>query len=99
MIEVIKHGKTKFTATCAHCGCEFTYELSDLNNSILYCPDCGHRYCHYPILETGGLYYQSNCRRDEEKLFVGDISVDTSVLKMQPDWTYKENTVTGVYKE
>lgn len=77
MIEVIKHGEKKFTATCAHCGCEFTYELSDLDNSILYCPDCGHRYCHYPILETGSLYYPPNCRRDVEKLFVGDISVDT----------------------
>ena len=62
MIEVIKHGKKKFTATCDNCGCEFTYELSDLDNSILYCPDCGHRYCHYPILETGGLYYPPNCR-------------------------------------
>ena len=30
MIEVIKHGLKKFKVTCTNCGCEFTYELSDM---------------------------------------------------------------------
>lgn len=47
MIDVIKHGKTKFTATCANCGCEFTYELSDINAAGgVYCPDCGKYVAH-----------------------------------------------------
>ena len=43
MIEVIKHGQKKFKATCTNCGCEFTYELSDIVGSGVECPDC----CHY----------------------------------------------------
>lgn len=40
MIEVIKHGKKKFKATCANCGCEFTYELSDMRPlGGVDCPD------------------------------------------------------------
>lgn len=43
MIEVIKHGKTKFRAVCSNCGCEFTYELCDIKAlGGIDCPDCGH---------------------------------------------------------
>ena len=31
MIRVIKPGMQEFYAFCTHCGCEFTYELSDIN--------------------------------------------------------------------
>lgn len=42
MIEVIKHGQKKFKAICTNCGCEFTYELSDMKPlGGVDCPDCG----------------------------------------------------------
>ena len=41
MIEILKPGQTKFTATCNNCGCEFTYELEDITlNSDVPCPCC-----------------------------------------------------------
>lgn len=64
MIEVIKHGKKKFTATCTNCGCEFTYELSDMHPlGGIDCPDCGHYVAHQHLENNnGGLYYPPNCR-------------------------------------
>lgn len=64
MIEVIKHGKTKFTATCANCGCEFTYEVEDIVDGKIACPDC-HK--EFPHIMTSGyisapIYYPPNCR-------------------------------------
>lgn len=46
MIKVIKHGKKKFSTICGNCGCEFTYELSDIVGSSVECPDCGHYVVH-----------------------------------------------------
>lgn len=47
MIEVIKHGQKKFKAICINCGCEFTYELSDMHPlGGVNCPDCGKRVAH-----------------------------------------------------
>lgn len=47
MIEVIKHGQKKFKAICTNCGCEFTYELSDMHPlGGVNCPDCGKRVAH-----------------------------------------------------
>lgn len=47
MIEVIKHGQKKFKAICANCGCEFTYELSDMHPlGGVDCPDCGNYVVH-----------------------------------------------------
>lgn len=63
MIEVIKHGQKKFKATCTNCGCEFTYELSDIVGSRVECPDCGHYVVHHSFgNNNGGLYYPPNCR-------------------------------------
>lgn len=47
MIEVIKHGQKKFKTICTNCGCEFTYELSDMHPlGGVNCPDCGKRVAH-----------------------------------------------------
>jgi hypothetical protein len=60
-IRIIKKGKvTKFTKTCPDCGCEFEYEVSDLQtdysiclttypgqyNTYIICPCCG-RHIHH----------------------------------------------------
>ena len=54
MIEVIKHGQKKFKAICAQCGCEFTYELSDMHplgyTNCVDCPDCGNYVVHRAVI-------------------------------------------------
>lgn len=42
MIEVIKHGQRgmTFITTCEVCGCEFTYNLCDVELGSVLCPDC-----------------------------------------------------------
>lgn len=62
MIEVIKHGKKKFTATCSNCGCEFTYELSDMHPlGGVDCPDCGRYVVHQSTnLNNSDLYFPPN---------------------------------------
>lgn len=64
MIEVIKHGKKKFRAVCSNCGCEFTYELCDIQAlGGVDCPDCGHYVAHQNLgNNNGSLYYPPNCR-------------------------------------
>ena len=56
MIEVIKPGKTRFVATCAQCGCEFSYELEDLSTAGgVNCPCCGELIFH--IKRPGSIQY------------------------------------------
>lgn len=49
-IKVIKNGQKEFHGHCKWCGCEFTYEISDLKLSAtgdkLDCPCCGKIYYH-----------------------------------------------------
>lgn len=70
MIEVIKHGNKKFRAVCSNCGCEFTYELSDMHPlGGIDCPDCGHYIVHQNLgNNNGGLYYPPNCRGGKSPL-------------------------------
>ena len=47
MIRIIKPGMQEFYAFCTHCGCEFTYELSDINLcGTCKCPTCKKDYYH-----------------------------------------------------
>lgn len=50
MIKIIKKGKKNFTTTCLDCGCEFSYELSDLQENIagkiVKCPCCDKEIIH-----------------------------------------------------
>lgn len=68
MIEVIKHGQKKFKAICTNCGCEFTYELSDMKPlGGVDCPDCGNHVTHQIFgNNNGNLYYPPNCRGVEK---------------------------------
>ena len=49
-IKILKEGQKEFAAHCIWCGCEFTYEISDLRLSAagdkLECPTCGKAYYH-----------------------------------------------------
>ena len=61
-IKITKPGQKEFHAFCKWCGCEFTYEISDLKLSAtsdkVNCPTCGKEYHHSmmiqdPTLPTG----------------------------------------------
>ena len=61
MIRVIKPGMQEFYAFCTHCGCEFTYELSDINLcGTCKCPTCKKDYYHpnrtYPSTRAAEQY-------------------------------------------
>ena len=51
MIEVIKHGMTKFKTMCKDCGCEFTYTTNDFISGGVHCPDCG-KWCTHSLTNT-----------------------------------------------
>ena len=50
MIKITKPGQKEFHGFCKWCGCEFTYEISDLKLSAtsdkVSCPTCGKDYYH-----------------------------------------------------
>lgn len=53
MIKITKPGQKEFHGFCRWCGCEFTYEISDLKLSAtsdrVSCPTCGKDY-HHPSM-------------------------------------------------
>ena len=54
-IKVTKSGQKEFHGFCKWCGCEFTYEISDLKLSAtgdkLDCPTCGKTYHHNMMVQ------------------------------------------------
>ena len=62
-IKITKVGQKEFHGFCKWCGCEFTYEISDLKLSAtsdkLSCPTCGKDYHHPSMVQDptipGGL--------------------------------------------
>jgi hypothetical protein len=55
MIKITKPGQKEFHGFCKWCGCEFTYEISDLKLSAtsdkVSCPTCGKDYYHNMIVQ------------------------------------------------
>jgi hypothetical protein len=66
MIKIAKPGQKEFHGFCKWCGCEFTYEISDLKLSAtsdkVSCPTCGKDYHHPAMVQNptipGGIGYQ-----------------------------------------
>ena len=59
MIKIIKDGRKEFVGNCDMCGCEFSYDISDVAFTSVPCPCCGHHYVHknlnsIPISVTPG---------------------------------------------
>lgn len=47
MVKIIREGTNKFQAICSKCGCEFSYELEDLDSlNYVECPFCHEEYKH-----------------------------------------------------
>ena len=50
MIKVLKHGDYTFVTTCKDCGCEFSYQYIDVENTgsvyFVKCPECGNLVNH-----------------------------------------------------
>jgi hypothetical protein len=65
-IKITKPGQKEFHGFCKWCGCEFTYEISDLRLSAtsdkVSCPTCGKDYHHPSMVQDptipGGIGYQ-----------------------------------------
>jgi hypothetical protein len=65
-IKITKPGQKEFHGFCKWCGCEFTYEISDLKLSAtsdkVSCPTCGNDYHHPSMVQDptipGGIGYQ-----------------------------------------
>jgi len=65
-IKITKPGQKEFHGFCKWCGCEFTYEISDLKLSAtsdkLSCPTCGKDYHHPSMVQDptlpSGIGYQ-----------------------------------------
>ncbi len=67
-MEIIKHGKKEFTATCPRCGCVFSYTIKELCErwpmKFMKCPECEEEVYHKEFSEkvpdlnisTGGDY-------------------------------------------
>lgn len=57
-MEIIKHGKKKFKATCRECGCVFTYTIGELRErwplKYLHCPDCDATVYHEDQTNNNG---------------------------------------------
>ena len=48
MIKIIKEGHKQFRDTCFKCGCEYIYELEDIDKDYVKCPQCGTKNAHMP---------------------------------------------------
>lgn len=46
MIKIIKDGQKEFVGSCDVCGCQFSYDISDIMHTSIPCPCCGHYYVH-----------------------------------------------------
>lgn len=46
MIKVIRHGYIRYYINCTKCSCYFSYELTDLEENKVKCPDCGEEHVH-----------------------------------------------------
>ena len=46
MMKIIKEGQKEFIAKCSTCGCEFSYQLTDIKLGSVVCPCCGGYVAH-----------------------------------------------------
>lgn len=51
-VKIVTPGKKTFHAHCHNCGCEFTYELSDLIGTKVFCPTCARSVYHPGVKES-----------------------------------------------
>ena len=51
MMKIIKEGQKEFIAKCSTCGCEFSYQLTDIKLGSIVCPCCGHYVAHKEFKE------------------------------------------------
>ena len=56
MIKIIKDGQKDFIGKCHTCGCEFSYQLTDIGLGSVVCPCCGG-YVRHKVEEFEGLTF------------------------------------------
>lgn len=50
MIKIIKDGQKEFVGNCNICGCQFSYDITDVSLGSVPCPCCGHYYVHKNVI-------------------------------------------------
>ena len=97
MIKITKPGQKEFHGFCKWCGCEFTYEISDLMLSATYdrvsCPTCGKDYLHPSMIQDptipGGIGYRG----------LQDITLPHDPISCTPDMTYTDPCARCAWRE
>ena len=91
-MEIIKHGKKKFKATCRECGCVFTYTIGELRErwplKYIHCPDCDAAVYHEDQTdnnESAGAETSNEC-----PLCGTPLVIDKSVVYTSDPPQYKE---------
>lgn len=72
MIKIIKEGHKQYRNTCFKCGCEYTYELEDVDTKTdcVKCPRCGANNVHLP---------RANAIPSEPTPYIGQITMPSDV--------------------
>ena len=62
MIEIIEHGKKRYTFSCDSCGCKFVTDGAEIfrekrihGNAWIYCPECGAQILVEPEKNESGI--------------------------------------------
>ena len=94
-IKITKSGQKEFHGFCKWCGCEFTYEISDLKLSAtgdkLNCPTCGKDYHHNMMVQDPTI--PGGIRR------LQDISWPPDPIPCTPDMTKTDPCAGCVWRE
>lgn len=67
MIKVIEHGYQKYYESCYRCGCRFEYELEDISDGYVKCPDCGTNSLHNHTLNVNLSSQIEDCTEDKNE--------------------------------
>ena len=97
MVKITKPGQKEFHGFCKWCGCEFTYEISDLTLSAtsdkVSCPTCGKDYHHPSLVQDptlpGGIGYRG----------LQDITWPSNTIPCTPDMTKTDPCAGCVWRE
>jgi len=101
-IKIIKHGqKPKFNKTCPNCGCEFEYEMEDLQvesnwsltscsyptrrRRVVICPECGEKLYHDTIVDDIYPTWPNVVYCNDNKTSTGYLDCATCPNRPNPD--------------
>ncbi len=102
MIKITRPGQKEFHGFCKWCGCEFTYEISDLKLSAtsdkVSCPTCGKDYHHPSMVQDPTIPRGIGPKLWGDRLTPAIIPTDISSTDPCADCVWRENLLRdGIY--